>query len=88
MNEKQVLWRRKLYPIASALALLAFAAGVYFSIYKLAELALLLTVVALIWSGGVLKAAPDKPITILDWNLAILPFLVPLYMILKQFELL
>lgn len=84
-NEKQVSWRRKLYPIASAMALILFAAGVYFSIFRLTHLAFLLTLIALFWSDPVVKATPDKRITILDWNLAILFLLIPLYMVLKQF---
>lgn len=88
LNEKQVLWRRKLYPVASALALLSFAAGVYFSIFRLTQLAFLLTIIALFWSDPVIKATPDRRTTILDWNLAILFLLIPLYMVLKQFGIL
>lgn len=87
-DERQVRWRRKLYPIASAVALISFAAGVYFSIFRLTHLALLLTLIALFWSDPVIKATPDKRITILDWNLAILFLLIPLYMVLKQFGIL
>lgn len=84
-TEREVALRHRLYPVASILGLVSFSAAVYFSIYRLADVALLFTVTALVWAGAVLEKKPEKKINVFDWIIVTLCLIIPMYMLAHQF---